>query len=192
MLKVSPVLSPVDSSVWHGGVGCPCLRTLPPAVLAPQCWGLDTHLWLPVMMGLLHPQKSSLWSTQCLHYARGWQTSEGNALSGGKMLQVKLREGEGTESHFLYAPPHHRCLSLYPALDKTVICRRSRRPGTFFRLLSWLSGGAAGPLPTHRHALAVHMLLATLRKSHECLGEQSSFRWQMSKQVAGSCLQTGI
>lgn len=53
--EVGSLLSPVDFGVALGGCS-PCLPTLPPAVPAPQCRGLDTHPWLPVMMGLLHPQ----------------------------------------------------------------------------------------------------------------------------------------
>lgn len=37
LLEVSCILSPVDFTVWHWEAGCPCLRTLPPAALAPQC-----------------------------------------------------------------------------------------------------------------------------------------------------------
>lgn len=53
--QVGCILSPVDFGVALRGC-CPCLPTLPPAVPAPECRGLDTRPWLPVMMGLLHPQ----------------------------------------------------------------------------------------------------------------------------------------
>lgn len=86
--EVGCVLSPVDFGVALRGC-CPCLPTLPPAVPAPQFGGLDTHPWLPVMMGLLHPQGAAF-EVHKAHIMRGGQPAEGkNRSQAGQWCRLR-------------------------------------------------------------------------------------------------------
>lgn len=97
----------VPCRFWHWEVAA--LACLP---FPQQCRGLDTHPWLPIMMGLVHPQGAAF-EVHKAHIMRGtaacWRKEP---LSGGTAVQVKMREGEGTESHFPHASPCQSCLAL--------------------------------------------------------------------------------
>lgn len=70
-----------------------------------------------------------------LTLCEGWQPAEGNALSGGTVAQVKMREGEGTE-------PFSSCTTL------------SQLSGLMLPLLAPSSATAAGDLAPFPGCLA--------------------------------------
>lgn len=133
----------------------------------PQRRESDTRLWLAVTTGLLHTRRSSLWSAQCSHCARGRRVGEGNALSGRKISWGKVR---AVRVIFLM---HHPVISVGPV-------PLQRWPGTFARLCSWLS---AGP--------GISCAPYNTSKPPEWLGGQSWVLQQVREQAAVSCLQTG-
>lgn len=99
------ILSPVDFGVALQGC-CPCLPALPPSA------GIRHTSLAAVMMGLL----------------RAFEAHKAPRMCGRKGAlrrdsgQARMRQGEGTESHFLHAAPCQSCL----ATDGTVICHPSR------------------------------------------------------------------
>ena len=99
----------------------------------PQRRGSDTHLLLPIVMGSVLPQKSSLWSAERLHCVRGRQSWAGTRSQA--VERYRLREGEGTGSHFPHAPAHRRRLSVRCHWWGSRSPRR-QVPGTVFRLFS--------------------------------------------------------